>query len=77
VPSDHDRRDKARLRLFDRWQVQLAPYVHCKDVDTARYSFQYEADKLFVVTLFFKNEQRALAERIIYGDLDELVHAGK
>jgi hypothetical protein len=30
-----------------------------------------------VVTLFFKNAQRALAERIIYGERDELVYAGK
>jgi hypothetical protein len=77
IPSDYDQRDKARLRLFDRWYSRLAPYAVCRELDTARYSFQYDADKLFVVTLFFKNAQRALAELIIYGDLEELAHSGK
>ena len=77
IPSDHDLRDTARLRLFDRWYARLAPYAVCQELDTARYSFQYEAEKRFVVTLFFKNAQRELAQRIIYGDLEEMANAGK
>jgi len=48
-----------------------------RELDTARYSFQYDAEKLFVVSLFFKSVQRGLAEQIIYGDPEEMAHRGK
>lgn len=72
VPADLDRKEKARLRLFDAWYRKYKDDFSCKNLETDRYVFQYETDKEFIVTIFYKSPQRAIAEKILYSELPEL-----
>jgi hypothetical protein len=74
VPADLDRKERARLRLFDTWFEKYKDDFSCRDLETCRYSFRYDDDKEFIVTIFYKSPQKAIAEKILYNELPELAN---
>jgi hypothetical protein len=57
-------RGKVRDRLFDNWFNKLHQHFKCNDLQKERLAFQF-GDKVITVTLYFKEDHRAVADHVI------------
>jgi hypothetical protein len=73
VPMDDEQgKNISRAKLFNSWFEDLKDNFECPNLETNKVVLRYTDDKSFIVNVFYKVEHRAIAEKILYGDVPEI-----
>jgi hypothetical protein len=65
--DDQQATPAARAKVFDKWYDLQKGNFRCDDLQQERVILQSKGNSV-IVTLFYREDQRAIAEQILYGD---------